>query len=78
MSQNFATSGTQRTYGSISDRNVPNVEFSGSQFSPTEMFALCENITTNVYTINSSLKQLDDAFKVLGTVKDNQGVRDKM
>lgn len=78
MSQNFATSGSQRTYGAISDRNVPNVEFSGSQFSPTEMFALCENITTNVYTINSSLKQLDDAFKVLGTAKDNQGIRDKI
>lgn len=78
MSQNFATSGAHRTYGAISDSNVPNVEFSGSQFSPTEMFALCENITTNVYTINSSLKQLDDAFKVLGTARDNQAVRDKI
>lgn len=78
MSQNFATSGSHRTYGAMSDSNVPDVEFSSSQFSPTEMFALCENITTNVYTINSSLKQLDDAFKVLGTAKDNQGVRDKI
>lgn len=43
-----------------------------------ELHSLSESIATNVYTINSSLKQLDDTLKAIGTKKDSQGLRDKV
>ncbi|XP_046673102.1 syntaxin-12 [Homalodisca vitripennis] len=67
---------TQRSYGATSDSTVPSVGFSSS--SHPELYALGENITTNIYTINSSLKQLDETLKALGTKRDNQGLRDKV
>uniref|UniRef100_A0A1B6DV26 t-SNARE coiled-coil homology domain-containing protein n=1 Tax=Clastoptera arizonana TaxID=38151 RepID=A0A1B6DV26_9HEMI len=71
-------SGQMRNYGATDENRIPNVEVVGTQFSPTELYSLCENITTNVYTINSSFKQLDEALKAFGTSRDNQGLRDKV
>ena len=67
----------QKTYGAIGG-NVPNVGFAGLQFSPTELYNLSENITTNINTIIKSWKNLEQALKTLGTEKDNQGLRDKV
>lgn len=78
MSFGSARSGPMRNYGATNENRVPNVEIIGTQFSPTELYSLCENITTNVYTINSSFKQLDEALKALGTSRDSQGLRDKV
>ncbi|KAK7874231.1 hypothetical protein R5R35_006271 [Gryllus longicercus] len=75
MSRGFAGD-AQKTYGTNDD--VPNVGFSGSPFSPTELYNLCENITTNIYTINTSWKTLQDALKAIGTERDSQGLRDKV
>ncbi|KAK0162718.1 hypothetical protein PV327_006473 [Microctonus hyperodae] len=63
-----------QTYGSTDQRtDVPDVGF-----SPTELYSLSENITTNIYTINSSWKILEKANKNIGTSKDSQGLRDKV
>ncbi|XP_015111532.1 syntaxin-7 [Diachasma alloeum] len=63
-----------QNYGSTDQRtDVPDVGF-----SPTELYSLSENITTNIYTINTSWKTLERAFKNIGTGKDNQGLRDKV
>lgn len=67
--------GAQRSYGATS-QDIPSVGFSSS-FHP-ELRSQAQSITTNIYTINSSQKQLDDALKMLGTKRDNQGLRDKM
>ncbi|KAJ9586832.1 hypothetical protein L9F63_019574 [Diploptera punctata] len=67
----------QKTYGAIGN-NVPNVGFAGLQFSPTELYNLSENITTNINTIIKSWKHLEQALKTLGTERDNQGLRDKV
>ncbi|XP_012267800.2 t-SNARE domain-containing protein 1 [Athalia rosae] len=65
---------TSRGYGSTDQRSdIPDVGF-----SPTELYSLSENITTNIYTINSSWRTLDRAFKTIGTNKDSQGLRDKV
>jgi hypothetical protein len=69
------TAGSSRGYGATEAR-VPDVDFSG--YTPTEFYNLCENITTNVYTINQSWKQLDEALKLLGTDRDSAGLRDRM
>lgn len=61
-----------QNYGSIS----PTVGFSGDQTS--EFNSYCDNVVTNIYTVNSSLKTLENALKNIGTNKDNQGVRNKM
>ncbi|XP_044255887.1 syntaxin-12 [Tribolium madens] len=50
-----------------------DVGFMGKR-SP-EFNNLCDNVVTNIYTINSSLKTLDNALKTIGTRKDNQGLR---
>lgn len=63
-----------QTYGSTDQRtDVPDVGF-----SPTELYNLSENITTNIYTINNSWRTLEQSSKNVGTSKDNQGLRDKM
>ncbi|XP_046748442.1 syntaxin-12 [Diprion similis] len=65
---------SSRGYGSTDQRSdVPDVGF-----SPTELYSLSENITTNIYTINSSWRTLDRAFKTIGTNKDSQGLRDRV
>lgn len=67
---------SRHSYGATSASPIPNVGFSNT--SQPELYSLSENITTNIYTINSSLKQLDDTLKTLGTKRDNQGLRDKV
>lgn len=63
-----------QNYGSTDQRvDVPEIGF-----SPTELYSLSENITTNIYTINTSWKTLERAYKNIGTIKDNQGLRDKV
>lgn len=64
-----------QNYGSIS---TPAVEFSGSDNSSLDFNNLCDDVVTNVYTINSSAKTLEGAAKTIGTAKDNQGLRNKM
>jgi hypothetical protein len=58
--------------------SAPNVGFAGLQFSPTELYNLSENITTNINTVIRSWKHLEQALKSIGTEKDNQGLRDKV
>jgi hypothetical protein len=67
----------QKNYGAIGS-SVPDVGFLGLQFSPTELYNLSENITTNINTIIKSWKNLEQALKNIGTDKDNQGLRDKV
>lgn len=64
----------QPNYGSISE--TTEVNFSSG--NPSEFNSLCENVVTNIYTINSSYKTLENALKAIGTSKDNQGVRNNM
>jgi hypothetical protein len=73
--QPFASSSRQQGYGSMANP-VPEVDF--NQFSPTEFYNLCENITTNIYTINTSWKQLEEALRSIGTDRDSPGLRDKV
>lgn len=49
-----------------------------SQFSPTELYNLCENITTNIYTINNGRKMVEKELRSIGTPKDTQGLRDQI
>lgn len=74
MSRNLLNNDNHQNYGAIS--SAPDVTFAG--FSPTEFYNLCENITTNVYTVTSSWKNFERALKVLGTPKDSQGFRENM
>jgi hypothetical protein len=67
----------QKNYGSIGN-SVPNVGFAGLQFSPTELYNLSENITTNINTVIRSWRNLEQALRSIGTEKDNQGLRDKV
>ncbi|XP_034948640.1 syntaxin-7 [Chelonus insularis] len=62
-----------QNYGSTDQRTVPDVGF-----SPTELYNLSENITSNIYTINASWTTLDKASKNIGTNKDNQELRDRV
>ncbi|XP_032682150.1 syntaxin-12 isoform X2 [Odontomachus brunneus] len=65
---------SSQTYGSTDHRaDVPDIGF-----SPTELYSLSENITTNIYTINTSWRTLEKAYKNIGTNKDSQGLRDKV
>lgn len=75
--QGFVGGALPRSYGATSESLIPNVDFSSSSLHP-EFNSVGDSITTNIYTINSSIKQLDDAFKGLGTKRDSQGLRDKM
>ncbi|XP_017766111.1 PREDICTED: syntaxin-12 [Eufriesea mexicana] len=70
----FRMAHSSQTYGSMDQRtDVPDVGF-----SPTELYSLSENITTNIYTINTSWRTLERAYKNIGTNKDNQGLRDEV
>ncbi|XP_012279652.1 syntaxin-12 [Orussus abietinus] len=63
-----------QSYGSTDQRtDVPDVGF-----SPTELYSLSENITTNIYTINGSWRILERAYNNVGTIKDNQDLRDNV
>lgn len=63
-----------QNYGSTDQRtDVPDVGF-----SPTELYSLSENITMNIYTINTSWRTLDRAHKNIGTSKDSQNLREKV
>ncbi|XP_066254619.1 syntaxin-7 [Euwallacea similis] len=64
-------------YGSIRD---PEVGFSGTRNKDTfrEFNSLCDDIATKLYTINASFKALQDCLKLIGTAKDNTGVRNKI
>ncbi|XP_035727598.1 t-SNARE domain-containing protein 1-like [Vespa mandarinia] len=65
---------SSQTYGSTDQRtDVPDVGF-----SPTELYNLSENITTNIYTINTNWRTLERAYKNIGTNKDSAGLRDKV
>ncbi|XP_043488981.1 syntaxin-12 [Polistes fuscatus] len=65
---------SSQTYGSTDQRtDVPDVGF-----SPTELYNLSENITTNIYTINTSWRTLERSYKNIGTNKDNTALRDKV
>lgn len=66
----------QPNYGSMSD--TTEVNFSAAAGNPTEFNTLSENVVTNIYTINSSYKTLENALKAIGTNRDNQGVRNNM
>ncbi|KAJ1523852.1 hypothetical protein ONE63_010408 [Megalurothrips usitatus] len=94
MDQSLSRNGSQRRYGATDgvpgvafaggfahgglaggglagDSNV-------SQFSPTELYNLCENITTNIYTINNGRKTVAKELRSIGTIKDTQGLRDQI
>lgn len=58
-------------YGSITD---PVVGFSGTS-NDILRNSLFDDIVTNVFTINSSIKTLQDALKAIGTSRDNTGLR---
>lgn len=66
----------QPNYGSMSD--TTDVNFRGVSGNPSEFNSLCESVVTNIYTINTSYKTLENALKAIGTNKDNQGVRNNM
>lgn len=63
-----------QNYGSISDS--PEVNFNGG--NPLEYNSLCDSVVTNIYTINTSWKTLENGLKFIGTNKDNQGARNKL
>ncbi|CAD6202694.1 GSCOCG00009720001-RA-CDS [Cotesia congregata] len=60
-------------YGATDQRTVPDVGF-----SPTELYSLTENITTNIYAINASWKSMERAAKHIGTNKDTRELRDQV
>ncbi|XP_022912597.2 syntaxin-12 [Onthophagus taurus] len=62
------------SYGAM--ENTAEVAFSGT--STSDFNTLCDSIVTNIYTINSSWKSLDNLTKNVGTSKDNRGLRDKI
>lgn len=62
-----------QNYGSISS---PLTGVSGE--SSTAFNNYCDNVVTNIYTINTSLKTLENALKTIGTSRDNQGLRSNM
>ncbi|XP_017783949.1 PREDICTED: syntaxin-12 [Nicrophorus vespilloides] len=63
-----------QSYGSMA--STTDVEFAGN--ISTEFNNLCDNIVTNIYTINQSWKTLESSFKSLGTSRDNEGLRGKI
>jgi len=63
-----------RDYGSTS--TVPDVNFAG--FSPTEFMSLSESIAHNIGSVKSSWQQLEKAYKIVGTARDNLNTREKV
>lgn len=43
-----------------------------------ELTSICDNVSTNVYTINSCIKNLQSVVGLIGTARDNQGLRDQI
>lgn len=41
-------------------------------------YNLSDNITTNIYTVNHAWRTLDHTVRLLGTDRDNPGLRDKV
>lgn len=66
----------KNNYGTISP-NSGDVHFQGTSNS-SEFNSLCDSIVTNIYTVNSGWKTLEQALKNIGTSRDNQGLRDKI
>lgn len=64
---------TPQNYGSIS-----NAMEGYSDSNSVSFINLTDNVVTNIYTINASLKTLENALKTIGTNKDNQGLRNNM
>ncbi len=62
------------SYGSSATE--PESNFSG--FNQTYYVSLSESVAQNIGTIKSSWKQLEKAFKIVGTAKDNLNARDKV
>ncbi|XP_050303558.1 syntaxin-12 [Anthonomus grandis grandis] len=65
-------------YGSITD---PEVGYSGlppNSETYTEFNSLCDDIATNLYTINSSINILQENLKLIGSARDNVGIRNKI
>ncbi|XP_057341360.1 syntaxin-7 [Microplitis mediator] len=60
-------------YGSTDQRTVPDVGF-----SPTELYNLSENITSHIYAINASWKDMERAAKHIGTKRDTRGLREQV
>lgn len=78
MSEGLAnTSRQQKNYGSTTER-VPNVAIAGVKFSPTELFELTDKIASNIYSINTRRKDLEQNLKTIGTPKDCQELRVKI
>ncbi|KAF5284593.1 hypothetical protein FQR65_LT02419 [Abscondita terminalis] len=67
---------TLQNYGTMSSDNT-DVHFEGGS-NTSEFNSICDNIVTNIYTINSSWKTLESALKSLGTTRDTKGLRDKI
>lgn len=63
----------QQNYGSFSS-SVAGI--SGDSSSTFNNY--CDSVVTNIYTINASLKTLENALKTIGTNRDNQGLRNNM
>lgn len=63
-----------QTYGTIS--SPTDVGFSDR--IATQFNSYTDNVVTNIYTINSSIKTLENALKLIGTKKDSHGVRNKV
>lgn len=92
MDQGLSGGGSQRRYGATDVPGVAFAgglsaglaggglagDSNASQFSPTELYNLCENITTNIYTINNGCKKVEKELRSIGTAKDTQGLRDQM
>lgn len=65
---------SDQNYGAMDP--APNVAF--SDFSPTEFYNLCETIVSNIYTITSNAKSLEEAEKLLCTPSDSVEHRENM
>lgn len=78
MTESLAGSAKQQSnYGSTNER-VPNVAISGTKFSPTDILDLSDKVTTNIYTINTKRKDLEQNLKTIGTPKDSQELRNNV
>lgn len=43
-----------------------------------ELTSICDNVSTNIYTINSCIKNLKTVIGQVGTQRDTQGLRDQI
>uniref|UniRef100_T1IZZ4 t-SNARE coiled-coil homology domain-containing protein n=1 Tax=Strigamia maritima TaxID=126957 RepID=T1IZZ4_STRMM len=63
------------TYGSI---DTPQVAFVDPTFNPTEFSSLCDNISSNIYVVQSNASILDRSQKQIGSPTDNATFREKL